>query len=178
MTELTEDDRVDRAAKAGYYDPDYRPGNTPKYRTIVVDPPWGYSEGFVTQSRSPGRWSGDVTTKPLPYPSMTVGEIEALPVRDLAFRDCRLFLWTTNRYLPFAFKIVGVWGFIYKQTLTWKKTDALNGSIAPNSEFLIVATRGTPNLLTRLNRELFARRQRLGWDTWGNEALEHVELTA
>lgn len=24
--------------------------------------------------------------------------------------------------------------------------------------------------------ELFARRQRLGWDTWGNEALCHVEL--
>ncbi len=24
--------------------------------------------------------------------------------------------------------------------------------------------------------ELFARRQRLGWDTWGNEALEHVTL--
>jgi N6-adenosine-specific RNA methylase IME4 len=24
--------------------------------------------------------------------------------------------------------------------------------------------------------ELFARRQRLGWDTWGNEALEHVDL--
>lgn len=24
--------------------------------------------------------------------------------------------------------------------------------------------------------ELFARRQRLGWDTWGNEALEHVEF--
>jgi N6-adenosine-specific RNA methylase IME4 len=26
--------------------------------------------------------------------------------------------------------------------------------------------------------EMFARRNRLGWDTWGNEALEHVELTA
>ncbi len=25
--------------------------------------------------------------------------------------------------------------------------------------------------------ELFARRQRLGWDTWGDEALEHVSLT-
>ena len=24
--------------------------------------------------------------------------------------------------------------------------------------------------------ELFARRQRLGWDTWGDEALQHVEL--
>jgi N6-adenosine-specific RNA methylase IME4 len=26
--------------------------------------------------------------------------------------------------------------------------------------------------------ELFARRQRLGWDTWGDEALEHVTLAA
>ncbi len=26
--------------------------------------------------------------------------------------------------------------------------------------------------------ELFARRQRLGWDTWGNEALEHVRVSA
>lgn len=25
--------------------------------------------------------------------------------------------------------------------------------------------------------ELFARRNRLGWDTWGNESIEHVELT-
>jgi N6-adenosine-specific RNA methylase IME4 len=24
--------------------------------------------------------------------------------------------------------------------------------------------------------EMFARRNRLGWDTWGNEALEHVEI--
>jgi N6-adenosine-specific RNA methylase IME4 len=26
--------------------------------------------------------------------------------------------------------------------------------------------------------ELFARRQRLGWETWGDEALEHVHLGA
>jgi N6-adenosine-specific RNA methylase IME4 len=26
--------------------------------------------------------------------------------------------------------------------------------------------------------ELFARRNRLGWDTWGNECLEHVEVTS
>jgi len=24
--------------------------------------------------------------------------------------------------------------------------------------------------------ELFARRQRIGWDTWGNESLEHVQI--
>jgi N6-adenosine-specific RNA methylase IME4 len=26
--------------------------------------------------------------------------------------------------------------------------------------------------------EMFARRNRLGWDTWGNESLEHVEIAA
>ena len=26
--------------------------------------------------------------------------------------------------------------------------------------------------------EMFARRQRLGWDTWGNEALNHVDIEA
>lgn len=26
--------------------------------------------------------------------------------------------------------------------------------------------------------EMFARRNRLGWDTWGNEALNHVDVTA
>ena len=26
--------------------------------------------------------------------------------------------------------------------------------------------------------EMFARRNRLGWDTWGNEALEHIEVMA
>lgn len=26
--------------------------------------------------------------------------------------------------------------------------------------------------------ELFARRNRLGWDTWGNESIEHVEITS
>lgn len=25
--------------------------------------------------------------------------------------------------------------------------------------------------------EMFARRQRLGWDTWGHEALDHVGLS-
>jgi len=28
------------------------------FRCIVADPPWDYPEGFATQSRSPGKWSG------------------------------------------------------------------------------------------------------------------------
>lgn len=140
---------------------------------------------------------------------MSVEEIAALPIRDLSERDCRLFLWATNRYLEDAFDVMRLWGFKYRQTLTWKKLDALSGSVAPNSEFLLVGARGAPGLLTRLPNaviersqtkehskkpelfldlieqispgpyvELFARRNRLGWDTWGNQSFEHVELAS
>lgn len=181
-----------------------------RYRTIVADPPWDYPEGFAGgHSRTPGRWSSPVVTAPLPYPSLSVSEIANLPVRELSDETARLFLWTTNRYLPDSFYVLASWGFTYRQTLVWNKTDAnLPAHIAPNSaEFVLVGVRGKPertgslasavfatargkqhsakpdiflDLVERVSPgpylELFARRQRLGWDTWGDEALEHVDL--
>jgi N6-adenosine-specific RNA methylase IME4 len=162
-------------------------------------------------------------TRKIEYQTLTVEEISALPVQDHADKDCRLFLWTTQRYLGDAFGVLTSWGFVYRQTFVWHKTTSFSpfgGSLAPNNvEFVLVARRGSPPVLNRakscvvaapgfagrrtgnglgLNKhsqkpeafldlveqvspgpylELFARRQRLGWDTWGNEALEHVELT-
>ena len=118
-------------------------GLSPPYATIVADPPWDYSEGFAG---GPGH--GTWTTDPLPYSSMSVAEIAAIPVADLADTDCRLFFWTTNRYLPDAFDIVQAWGFRYRQILTWHKIDSnLGGSIAPTSaEFLLVAVKGSPSV--------------------------------
>lgn len=123
-----------------------------QYRTIVADPPWPYPEGFPTQSRTPGVWEGDVRSKPLPYASMRLAEIAALPVASLADSDCRLFLWATNRYLPAALDIARGWGFAYKQLLTWQKRDGnMGGSVAPNSaEFLVVAVRGNPPRLAKM----------------------------
>lgn len=116
-------------------------GLNPPYRTIVADPPWPYPEGFAL---GPGH--GVLEVRPLPYSSMPLEDIEALPVADLADRDCRLFLWTTNRYLRQAFSVLDAWGFRYKQALVWHKLDAnLPGSVAPNSaEFVLVAVKGTP----------------------------------
>jgi N6-adenosine-specific RNA methylase IME4 len=122
-----------------------------KYRTIVADPPWPYPEGFATQPRTAGKWEGPVTRAALPYPSMSIDAICALPVADLADKDARLFLWVTNKYLPDSFRVIREWGFRYRQMLTWDKRDSLSGSVAPNSEFLLVAARGTPGLLTRLS---------------------------
>lgn len=92
-------------------------GLTPPYSTIVVDPPWEYAEGFPTQSRTPGKWAGAVKTKPLPYSSMGLDAIEALPVAALAGPDARLFLWATSRYLGAAFDVMEAWRCRYKQAL-------------------------------------------------------------
>ena len=116
-----------------------------KYRTIVADPPWHY-DGFATQSRTPGRWEGKVTTRALPYGSMEIVQIMSLPVSTLADDDCRLFLWTTNRYLPTSFEVMGAWGFSYRQMLVWHKRDGnMGGSVAPcSAEFLLVGVKGSP----------------------------------
>ncbi len=176
------------------------------YRTIVADPPWEYDEGFAYKE------NGEFRHQSLPYPSMTMEEVLALPVRAMAdTAGCALFLWTTNRYLGDSFDVLGAWGFRYRQTVVWSKTNAqpVGGSVAPNAEFLLVARRGPltwsgprwesavieaprsthsrkPEVFMDLIEsispppylEMFSRRARLGWDTWGNESLGHVEMSA
>jgi len=134
-------------------------GLKPPYRTIVADPPWEYEDGFVTRSRTPGKWQGPNLRYDLPYSSMPLFDILCLPVAVLADRDCRLFLWATNRYLPAAAGIMAAWGFRYRQTLTWHKLDALGGSVAPNSEFLTVGTKGSPERLGRAASAVHAHAQ-------------------
>lgn len=180
-----------------------------KYGTIVVDPPWHY-DAMPKGGAKPGTMSKG---QPLPYPSMTVAEIQALPIYELAAPDCVLWLWTTNRYLRESFAIIEAQGFTYKQTLVWAKNNPMPvGSVAPSAaEFLMVAKRGKPStewvwpssvivtprppnrrhstkpevfldLIEKCSPaprlEMFARRNRLGWSTWGNEALEHEEVSA
>jgi N6-adenosine-specific RNA methylase IME4 len=123
-----------------------------RYRTIVVDPPWEYEEGFCLGSGHGTRAAGKLETRPLPYVSMTLHEIKRLPVAKFADANCRLFLWTTNKYLRSAFDVLAAWGFIYRQTLVWHKRDAnLPISVAPNSaEFVLVGTKGRPARLASL----------------------------
>lgn len=129
----------------------------PRYRTIVADPPWHY-DGFATTGgpgavrAGMGRREADFKVGPLPYGSMSVEEIAGLAVADLAGRDARLFLWTTQRFLPAALVVAEAWGFKYKQTLVWHKRSCspFGGSVAPNDvEFLVVAAKGSPGLLDR-----------------------------
>lgn len=83
-----------------------------KFATIVVDPPWDWGdEGDADQL---GR------ARPT-YATMSIDELMALPVAELADTDCHLYLWITNRSLPKGFALLDEWGFRYITALTWCK---------------------------------------------------------
>ncbi|EKC62345.1 adenine-specific DNA methyltransferase, partial [human gut metagenome] len=61
---------------------------------------------------------------------MSIEELCALPVADLAAPDSALFLWATFPQLPEALRLIEAWGFTYKSVaFVWlkknKKADSL-----------------------------------------------------
>lgn len=119
-----------------------------KYKTIVVDPPWQYGKwGKASPAAYLVSGIKESTNKvaPMPYETMSLIDIEKLPVLSIADTNCELYLWTTQKYLPAAFRIVESWGFKYCQTLTWCKAPrglGQGGVYCPTTEFLILGRRG------------------------------------
>ena len=84
---------------------------------------------------------------------MGIDEIRALPVGELAEKDCALFLWVTIPCLLEGLSVLQAWGFQYKTiAFVWikqnKKADSLFWGMGywtrSNAEFCILATRGSP----------------------------------
>lgn len=86
------------------------------YSVILADPAWSFS------TRSP---KGKDKSPEKHYRCMTLEEIKALPVRDLAAKNAMLLLWTIDTHLPQALEVVTAWGFTYKTVgFYWAKTNA------------------------------------------------------
>lgn len=108
------------------------------YGCIVADPAWEYRNRKTGGTMKSGAAAH--------YPTMTVEEIAALPVRDLrhpAGTVC--FLWTTAPLLSEAFGVLAAWGFQYKTTLIWAKTrhNGMGFWFRGNAEFcLLGVTKG------------------------------------
>lgn len=79
------------------------------FPTIYADPPWKYRD------------TGARAAAEKHYRTMPLGEIAALPVGALASRNCFLFLWTTDAFLPDALSVLKGWGFQYGGTFVWIK---------------------------------------------------------
>lgn len=116
-----------------------------KYSVIYADPPWGY------------RNRGTRAAAERHYRTMTLDEIKALPVEEMAKDDCVLFLWATFPCLPDALEVIRAWGFTYKTlAFCWVKRNrkspgwfwGLGNWTRSNPEVCLLATRGRPERIS------------------------------
>ena len=61
---------------------------------------------------------------------MCIEDIKALPVDELAAKDCALFLWITFPCLCEALEVLAAWGFSYKTVaFVWVKQNRKNDDL-------------------------------------------------
>jgi len=117
------------------------PAQTPEtFRTIVADPPW------------PFRWDGGKGGRrrrptDLGYETMTIEQIAALPIGELADPEgCHLFLWVTPELHREGegVRVARAWGFEPVDELIWEKPNLGMGRFPRHChEPLLIARRGT-----------------------------------
>ena len=120
-----------------------------KYGIIYADPPWHYR---VYSNKVAGRSAESH------YPTMTIEEIQALPVSELADKDCALFMWITFPLLKESLSVLSAWGFKFKTiAFVWikqnRKSDSLFWGMGywtrANAEFCVLATKGKPKRMAK-----------------------------
>lgn len=114
------------------------PTQTNKYTIIYADPPWRYADKLIRD------------TIEVHYPTMSIDELAALPVHDMAAADCALLMWATGPLMPDALALMQRWGFEYRTVfMTWVKTYA-DGKVVSGPgrytksccEFLLLGVKG------------------------------------
>ncbi len=136
-----------------------------RYRAILIDPPWKYE--VYSEATGHGRSAESH------YSTMTMPELYALPVANLADQHCAMFMWCTWPTIDTAFGLAAAWGFEYKTcAFVWAKlnervadrfvtlTDDANWFMGmghwtrANTEACLLFTRGQPRRLARDVRQL------------------------
>lgn len=115
-----------------------------KYQIIYADPPWK-----ATESGSGIRGTSDLHKR---YNGvMTIEEICAMPIKNIADDNCILFLWVTFPRLIEGIKTIESWGFKYKSLgFNWikknKKSDSLFWGMGyytrQNPEICLIGVKG------------------------------------
>src|SRR4051812_6303383 len=87
------------------------------YKVIYADPAWRYDDrgcdGAAEKHYTPDE-SGRAT--------MSREDLRALPIRDIAARDCALFIWVVSPLLDEAIDLIRAWDFKLKtKAFEWVK---------------------------------------------------------
>lgn len=83
------------------------------YSTILADPPWRFQNRTGKVAPEHKRLAR--------YSTMSLEEIEALPVSDVAAKNAHLYLWVPNALLPDGLAVMEAWGFRYTTNIVWEK---------------------------------------------------------
>ena len=119
------------------------------YDLIMADPPW------LFENWSKGGEHKNATAK---YDCMSMADIRALPVADLASPDSVLWLWATNPMLPEQIDCLKHWGFKYCTAGHWvKKT--VHGKLAFGTGYMLRCA-GEPFLIGTIGKPETARNVR------------------
>ncbi len=84
------------------------------FTTLLADPPWRFQHRTGKASPEHRRLSR--------YGTLTLEQIGALPVPELAAEPAHLYLWVPNALLADGLEVMARWGFAYKTNLVWFKT--------------------------------------------------------
>lgn len=84
-----------------------------RFGTILADPPWQFQNRTGKVAPEHKRLNR--------YGTMTIDEICALPVADIAADRAHLYLWVPNALLPWGLQVMDAWGFKYVSNIVWEK---------------------------------------------------------
>jgi N6-adenosine-specific RNA methylase IME4 len=102
-----------------------------KFGTIYADPPWRYDN------------QGTRAATDNHYVTMTIEDLAALPIADLAAEKSHLHLWTTDSFLEPAIALLKGWGYERRQTFIWCKPQLGIGNYwRSNHEYMLLGIRG------------------------------------
>lgn len=128
-------------------------GQMTKYKVILADCPWKYSD---KRKNDPG-YAG------ITYDVMSTKDLCSLPVKEIADKDCMLFMWVTSPMLPDCLEIMKAWGFKFKTVaFVWEKLNTRSGTPVSlmgrftmgSCEYVLVGTKGHPQRVSKNVRQL------------------------
>jgi N6-adenosine-specific RNA methylase IME4 len=163
---------------------------TGPFACILADPPWQFTT-FSAKGRDrcpdaplSAKAARNLSRQNRPerhYATMSLDDIKALPVADVAAKVCMLLMWAVDPMLPQAIAVGEAWGFTYKTVgFYWAKLrregstrHLLHGEAAhklfpmgtgywtrANPEPCLLFTRGKPKRLSSAVRKLMIARRR------------------
>jgi len=83
------------------------------FGTILADPPWRFTNRTGKIAPEHRRLTR--------YATLSIREIKALPVSNVAAEQSHLYLWVPNALLSWGLEVLNAWGFEYKTNLIWHK---------------------------------------------------------